>query len=231
MNAFSLWQRLQQGWRQQPLAVLYGSLAILASGAATKAMVWPLWPKAQELQPLPIQQALRQAGIAVQPLAAGPPTRSVDLATSTVQTFSLGNGQELRLMNATVRERFNLQTAFVGRVHAETKLERRQAAPQEGPSFTGSHQQRLSRQTCLVLGSAGGLGTTRDQLTPLTDRLAAQQRQRSWQVLLGLQSNRDYRCTLISVRSGPGQPVIAPGPWQSLLTTLQASLNRAGGDG
>ena len=173
----------------------------------------------------------RQTGYPVQPLPAGPPTRSAELATSSLLAFGLGGGQELRLMNATVRERFNLQTAFVGSIHPETKLEQRQAFPQEGPSFLGTHQRRLSRQTCLVTGAAGGFGTTRDELTPLIDRSAALDPHHSWKVLLGLTSNRSYRCTLISVRSGPGQAAIAADRWRKLLTSLQASLKQDGGNG
>jgi hypothetical protein len=251
-------QASQPGEPHSSLRVVYGGLALLASIAATKAMVWPLWPKAEALQPAPIAQALQRSGFVAQPMSTLPASRTAELATSAVQTFALGNGLELRLMNATVRERFNLQTAFVGRIHPEIQLKTRQPDPQVGTSFIGSLGKssppkklaekekqtkprslqasaapQLSRQTCLVAGPTfpGGFGATRDQLTQLTDQMAAQESQRRWQVLLGLKRNRDYRCTLISVRSDPGQPAMPSDRWQKLLTTLQGALNRAGANG
>lgn len=212
----------------QPLRGLYAALALVASLAATKAMVWPLWPHAAALDPQPIRQALQQAGIPADPLPAAPSSRSAELATSSVLSFRLADGQELRLMQATARERFNLQNAFVSRNHPDLQIEKRTLSPQAPPSLIGSQKKRLSRQTCLVSapGWSGGFGVTRDQLTPLSDQMAARDQGRGWRVLLGLTSNRDYRCTLISVRSRPGQAVIAEQPWRKLLDTLQASLSQ-----
>ena len=217
-----------QALGSQPLRVRYAGLALVASVAATKAMVWPLWPRAAELDPKPIHQALRQAGLNAEPLPAGRSSRSAELATSAVVGFRLDDGLELRLMQATARERFNLQTAFVSRNHPDLQIQQRVASSQPPPSFLGSRQKRLSRQTCLVSapGWSGGFGTTRDQLTPLTDQMAARQKGRGWQVLLGLTSNRDYRCTLISVRSRSGQAAIAEEPWRRLLDTLQGALSQ-----
>lgn len=212
----------------QPLIPLYGGLALLASLAATKAMVWPLWPRATELDPRPIREALQQAGIAAEPLPAGRSSRSAERATSAVIGFRLADGQELRLMQATARERFNLQTAFLSRNLPELAIQKRTASRQPPPSFLGSQKQRSSRQTCLVSepGWRGGFGATRDQLTPLVDQMAARQSGRGWQVLLGLTSNRDYRCTLISVRSRPQQAPMAEESWRRLLDTLQSALSQ-----
>lgn len=218
-----------QAIRSPSLQRLYGALALLATVAATRAMVWPLWPRAAELDAAAIHQALQRAGIAATPLPSGPSSRTAERATSRVVAFRLADGQELRLMEGTARERFNLQTAFLSRKQPDLEIQKRAAGALPPPSFIGNQQKRLSRQTCLVSapGWSGGFGATRDQLTPLIDQLAAREQGRSWQVLLGLSPNRDYRCTLISVRSRPGQTAMAEPAWQKLLPPLQAALSQA----
>lgn len=211
----------------------YAALAIVASLAATKAMVWPLWPKAQELNPQQIQQVLNKAGYNSRALGNLKASRNAELASSSVQKLSLANGLELRLMNATARERFNLQVAFFTRSQPGLKLLKPSYNTLMPPSITGMLENRPTRQACLVAGPgfAGDFGVTRDQLTSLTDQLSARESNRGWKVLLGLKSNRVYQCVLVSVSSPKGSPVIEPEPWQQLLQVLKPALQGPGVEG
>lgn len=202
----------------------YGVLAVLASLGAVQALVLPRWPRVENLATTPIEQALKRAGFTNTSLALLPPSRSYELASSSVPGFGLAEGRELRLVRASVRERKNMQIAFIGRDRPELALKTRQL--QEGPPPTASGRvgNQAALQTCLVPGVQGpeAFGVTWLELPLAVDRLAVGP-QATARRILGLQQNRAYECVLISLRSTDGTAIPLP-IWRRLLHTLQPAL-------
>jgi hypothetical protein len=63
---------------------------------------------------------------------------------------------------------------------------------------------------------------TRDQLTPLSDRLS-NGKVATLERLIGLKPNRTYACTLISLRGAKGKPPSDP-LWQQVLGQVEPVL-------
>lgn len=208
----------------------YGTLAIVAGLLATQAILLPRWPTAP--RPLPAEQleaALRGAQLlpaTARPTAAPPwpKKRSYELATSAPVVLSLREGFELTLMGGAVRQRFNFQAGAIGRDHASLKLRRRRLIPTPVPTATGLAQDRPTLQTCLVAGPGldQPFGVTREQLTTIADRLAVG-REAAIERVIGLQPNRTYACTLISLRGPKGEPP-SERLWQQVLTLVKPVL-------
>jgi hypothetical protein len=208
----------------------YGTLAVVAAVLATKAIVIPPWPAAPP--PLPrqaLEANLRREGLLppsdlITTLPGWPAQRGYELSTSAPVVIPLRDGLELTLMAGSVRQRFNLQAAFIGRDQPGLKLDERREVPAQPPTAKGLVQGRGTFQTCLVRGSGlvEAFGVTRDQLAPLTDQMALGG-VALLERLAGLQPNRAYGCTLISLRA----PRRHPPPeqtWNQVLRTLEPEL-------
>lgn len=205
---------------------LLATLATIASLLALKALIWPRWPAVTPLDRQAIAERLRSHGFEAGPAASLPARRSYERATSEVPGFAIGEGQTLRLMRGSARERFNLQIAYLGRADpALTLKDRRIMTSSPPPSALGLNGSGQVRQTCLVSGSgsAGGFGVTRSQLLDLVDQLPVERGQKL-QVLLGSRLPRDYSCVLISVSAKPGTEAIGQERWQRLLDALRPAL-------
>ena len=209
----------------QGLRLLYFTLAGLASAAAIKAMVWPLWPVVEPIGFGAVEQALDKIGLSHDRLAALPARRSAELATSKVIGVKLGNDFELRVMRGAVKQRFNFQVAFLGRSYPELKLENRELPSISPLSATGLILKRHARQTCLVAGPdlSGSFGVTRDQLGPLVDSIS-NGKDAQIRALLGLRKNRDYQCVLISVTNSKGNELISEELWRRITSSLRTAL-------
>jgi hypothetical protein len=205
----------------------YGTAAAVASLLAIQAILMPRWPSARPLPATAIRDALGQAGLASTTSPTGPTwgaTRSYELATSVPVIVPLRDGLVVTVMAAAVRQRFNLQTAFIGRDQPSLHLKKRQRQGLPAPTAIGLAEGRSSLQTCHVAGlpAAESFGVTRDQITALADRQFT-----GWPTglkrLLGLSPIRDYSCTLISLRSPDGQrPPVAT--WQEVLQAIGPAL-------
>ncbi len=205
----------------------YGTAAAVASLLAVQAIVLPRWPSARSLPAAAIRDALDRAGLA-SPTAPSPApwaaTRSYELATSAPVIVPLRDGLVVTVMAANVRQRFNLQTTFIGLDQPGLHQKKRQRVAMPAPTAIGLTQGRASLQTCHVAGlpAAESFGVTRDQLTALIDRQFT-----GWptglQRFLGLRPNRDYSCTLISLRSSDGQRPSAT-TWQDVLRAIGPAL-------
>ncbi|KEF42954.1 MAG: hypothetical protein ER33_03550 [Cyanobium sp. CACIAM 14] len=208
----------------------YGTLATVAALLAAQAIVMPRWPAAPA--PLPrqkLEEALRRQGL-LPPgeLPATPPAwpekLSSEVSTSAPVVIPLPQGLELTLMAGTVRQRFNLQTAFIGRDRPALMLEDRREILTPVPSATGRIQGQAAIQTCMVRGRGldRSFGVTREQLPPFTDRLAS-----GWvaglERLVGLQPNRIYGCTLISLKGTRGTPP-SEELWDKVLQAVEPVL-------
>ncbi len=216
--------------RAAPLMVRwYGILAAIAALLAAKAIVMPRWPAAPD--PLPqgeLEASLRDQGLTPSPTpapttAGWPAERGYQLSTSAPVIISLRDGFELIMMAATVRQRFSLQTGFIGRDQPSLKLKNRRLINSPVPSAAGLVQGQPTLQTCLVRGpgQTAGFGVTRVQLTPLTDQ-GSTGRVRL-ERLVGLRPNRSYGCTLISLRGPKGTPP-SERLWGRILQTLEPVL-------
>jgi hypothetical protein len=188
----------------------YGVLAALACLAALQALVLPRWPRVQELRRAPIELALRQAGFLPVALPNLPASRSYELASSATLGYRLQGGLQLRLRSGAVRERKNVQIAFIGRDRPELALQQLGNQP--------------ALQTCLIPGAplVDAFGVTWEQVPLAVDRLAAGSKASALRIL-GLQPNRSYQCVLISLRSHQGEPIPVP-TWHRLLDALHPAL-------
>lgn len=207
----------------------YGTLAIVAGLLATQAILLPRWPTAP--RPLPAEQleaALRGAQLlpAARPTNAPPwpKKRSYELATSAPVVLPLREGFELTLMGGAVRQRFNFQAGTIGRDQASLRLNQRRMIATPVPTARGLAQDRPTLQTCLVAGPGldQPFGVTRDQLTAIADRVAVG-REAAIERVIGLQPNRTYACTLISLRGPKGEPP-SERLWQQVLTLVEPVL-------
>jgi hypothetical protein len=209
----------------QGLRLLYFSLAGLASAAAIKAMVWPIWPVVEPLDFETVEHALDRIGLSHDRLAALPARRSAELATSKVIGVKLGNELELRVMRGSVKQRFNFQAAFLGRSHPELTLENRKLPSISPLSATGLILKRHAIQTCVVAGSdlSRGFGVTRDQLGALVDSIS-NGKDAQIKAFLGLRKNREYQCVLISVMNNKGNESIPEELWRSIASSLRSTL-------
>jgi hypothetical protein len=209
----------------------YGTLATIAALLAAQAIVMPRWPAAP--RPLPadqLEEAFRQARLLPATTAGPGPTspwpakRSYELATSAPVVLPLREGFELTLMAGEVRQRFNFQAGAIGRDHASLKLRQRRILGTPVPTAQGLAQDRPTLQTCLVAvpGLERSFGVTREQLTTLADRRAAG-RQAAIERVIGLQPNRTYACTLISLRGPKGEPP-SDRLWTQVLAEVEPVL-------
>ena len=207
----------------------YGTLAVVTTLLATQALVMPRWPASPS--PLPGQQlkaGLRAAKLLPStdhpPGSLWPAKRSYERSTSAPVVIPLREGFELTLMTAVVRQRFNLQTSFIGEDQPSLKLLDRRLIATPTPTAAGQIQDRPALQTCLVRGQRLGdaFGVTRDQLTPLSDRLS-NGKVATLERLIGLKPNRTYACTLISLRWAKGKPP-SDRLWQQVLGQVEPVL-------
>jgi hypothetical protein len=204
----------------------YGTFAAVASLMALQAILLPRWPSTAPLPAEAIGAALHQEGMSSTTSAPWDAKRSYELSTSAPVVVKFRDGLVLTLMDGTVRQRFNLQTAFIGREQPSLRLDKRRFIETPTPTAIGLAAGKPILQTCFVAGikPQAGFGVSRDQLTALSD-----QRSSGWKStlkrLIGLQPNRTYSCTLISLRSLHGE---SPSKeiWQKLIRTIEPTLNQ-----
>lgn len=208
------------------LRVIYSILAVIASVAATKALIWPRWPVAGPLDQQAITEAFNHAGIDATPLKPLAAKRNAELATSAVIGYSLDEGLELRLMRGSARQRFNFQSAFLATLHPELQLKQRQLSAGPPPSAVGLVANQPALQTCLVQKSQASeaFGTTGEELTALVDQ-ASQSRWSRLRSIAGLQPNRSYECILIQARKTNQLTIpINRSTWLRILGLLRSTL-------
>ncbi len=208
------------------LLMIYSIFALIASVAATKAIIWPRWPVARPLDQQAMTKALTDAGLDIIPLKPLAAKRNAEIATSTAVGYSLGNELELRLLRGVALKRFNFQAAFLSTLHPELQLKQRHLSAGPPPSAIGLVGNQPALQTCLVqeIQGSDAFGVTGEELTTLIDR-ASQSRWSKLRSIAGLQPNRNYECILIQAKSTKNLPVlIEPSRWLRILGLLQAAL-------
>ena len=207
------------------LSALYSILAVIASIAATKALIWPRWPVARPLDQQAMTKALNDGGLHVTPLKPFAAKRNSELATSAAIGYSIKDGMELRLMRGVARKRFNFQTAFFTTLHPELQLKQRNLSAGPPPYVFGVIQSQPALQTCLVQGdqAAEAFGATGEQLTPLVDG-ASTSRWSSLKSMAGLDPNRNYECILIQATNTKGLATsIERSTWLRILGLLRSA--------
>jgi hypothetical protein len=206
---------------------LYSVLAVIASVAATQAMIWPRWPVARPLDQQALTNALNDAGLhatQLKPLAA---KRNAELATSAVIGYSLDNGLELRLLRGVARKRFNFQTAFFTTLHSELQLKQRNLSAAPPPYVFGLIQKQPAFQTCLVQvdQATEAFGATGEELTILIDR-EGQSKWSRLKTIAGIKPIRNYECILIQAKSTKGLATsIERSTWLRILGLLRSALH------
>ncbi len=212
----------------------YGTFAIVSALLATQAIVFPRWQAA----PLPLPTKQLEAGLQEAKLLSPtnlpsstspwPAQRRYELATSAAVVFPLQGGFELTLMNGTVRQRFNFQTSTMARAQPSLNLGKRRLIDTPVPTATGLAQDRPVFQTCLVSGPGlvRAFGVTRDQLSANADQLSSGIDSAVARVI-GLEPNRTYACTLISLRGPKGEPP-SDRLWRQVLDLVEPVLRSQG---
>ena len=211
---------------KKQLRTLYSILVVIASVAATKALIWPRWPDARPLDQQAITEALNADGLHATPLKPLAAKRSAELATSAVIGYSLKDGLELRLMRGRARKRLNFQTAFLSALHPELQLKQRQLSADPPPTAIGLVANQPAFQTCLVQESQASevFGATGEELSALVDR-ANQSRWSRLRWIAGLQANRNYECILIQVKNTKNLATsIERSTWLRMLGLLRSAL-------
>jgi hypothetical protein len=213
------------------LRVLYSILAVIASVAATKALIWPRWPVARPLDQQAMTKALNNGGLHVtqlKPLAA---KRNSELATSAAIGYSIHDGIELRLMRGVARKRFNFQTAFFSTLHSELQLKHRNLSAGSPPYVFGLIQKQPAVQTCLVQQdrASEAFGATGEQLTILVDN-KVQSKLSKLKSIVGLKQNRNYECILIQAKNTKSSASsIERSTWLRILSLLRSARHSESG--
>ncbi|MEB3199701.1 MAG: hypothetical protein VKK62_04120 [Synechococcaceae cyanobacterium] len=200
----------------------YGGLAIIAVAVTVKALIWPRWPSAAPLDRGAISTALSTAGIAATPLPDKPATRTYDLASSPLLAWRLANGDELRLMRSSSRERSNLNAAFLARAQPTLPLKQRQQVSTPVDGAVGRNEGRQARLTCLMPLPTGqpGFALTHVQMETLLSNNPAPRASRLREVF-GLTPSTGYSCVLIGLRGArSSSPLPDAGSWKRLLNAL-----------
>ena len=208
------------------LRALYSFMAVIATLAATKAMIWPRWPEARPLDQQALTKALNDGGFQVAPIKPLAAKRNAELATSAATGYSLGNGLELRLMRGVARRRFNFQTAFLATLQPQLQLNQRYLSGGPLPYAVGFNQKQPALQTCLVQGvqAPEAFGVTQEELSPLADQ-ASRSKWSSLRSIVGLQANRNYECILIHANNTSNMAnSIDRSTWLRLLAVLRSAL-------
>jgi len=209
------------------LRVIYSILAVIASVAATKALIWPRWPVAGPLDQQAITEAFNHAGIHATPLKPLAAKRNAELATSAVIGYSLDDGLELRLMRGVARKRFNFRTVFFTTLHSELQLKQRNLSAGPPPYVFGLIQKQPALQTCLVQvdQASDAFGATGAELTMLVDR-EGQSKWSRLKSIAGLKPIRNYECILIQAKSTKGLATsIERSTWLRILGLLRSALH------
>lgn len=208
----------------------YATLATISALLATQAIVFPRWQAAPG--PLPTKQleAELQEAKLLSPTkrpsstTPWPAKRRYELASSAPAVFPLQGGFELTLMNGTVRQRFNFQASTMARAQPSLHLKKRRLIATPVPTATGMAQDRPAFQTCLVSGPGlvRAFGVTREQLAANADQLSSGIDSAVARVI-GLEPNRTYACTLISLRGPKGEPP-SDRLWRQVLDLVEPVL-------
>lgn len=213
--------------RWTPLAIWLAVLASIASLAAIRASLLPLWPSAEPLPGPRLARSLKQSGLAATPLPLqdpeGKPERNHDRALSQTLLFRFSNGDELRLLRGVVRNPLEFEPDTLTKRRKDLILTKSKLAGPP-PQRIGTIAGRPARQTCLVALSpqATGYGVDWKTLGNLVTR-STSDRTSLLRRLVGLEANREYGCVLISLRSGTAAAV-DPALWSRLLQVLPEAL-------
>jgi hypothetical protein len=216
-----------------PLGRWYALLATIASVAAIQASIFPRWPKASQLSSDSVLVALRQAGLRPEPVqlptAEQQEKRSADVSLSSPLVYRFAGGEELRIVHGAFRQRYDLQLAGFSTNNPALRLDKRSIAAGPPPFAQGWIKGHPARQTCFMPQAlqADAFGATNAQILFWVDG-SIEGRAAKMRRLLGLQSNRDYDCTLISLRSGDGTP-LSDRLWRNIVTALPAGLGEGKG--
>ena len=212
----------------------YATLATVSALLAAQAIVFPRWQAA----PVPLPTKQLEAGLQKAKLLSPtnrpssttpwPAKRRYELATSAPVVFPLQGGFELTLMNGSVRQRLNFQTSTMGRAQPSLKLSKRRLIDTPVPTATGLAEDRPVFQTCLVRGPGlvRAFGVTREQLAANADQLSSGIDSAVARVI-GLEPNRTYACTLISLRGPKGEPP-SDRLWRRVLDLVEPVLRSQG---
>lgn len=206
------------------LRVWLAVLAVLAAAAAVQSLLLPRWPRAASLPDQVLLAALQAEGLRPTPLPPLPARRGYELAVSPVLGWRLDGGEELRLAIGAVRQRMNLQIAFIGRDNPRLSLTRRRLEQPGEAMATGFIQGRPAFQTCLVPQPRGPAiaAVSRDPLGLAADRQVASHFD-TVKGLIGLQPTRTFACVLVTMRSASST---APSRdlWRRVMQRLQVTL-------
>jgi hypothetical protein len=227
--------------RSQDQRSLRLTLAVLLPLAATSALAALLrlpGPQVGDLSESTVRHRLAEAGFSVRTLPSVAPWRSDGIALSTLRSYQLQPGLELRLQRVKIWRRADFQLAYMTRPWTEARRDLALGGPRRvvrGPAGFHAIAGRGTaavRQTCLLAGPGrAASGVTAAQLGALADQRASGPAALAAR-LVGLEPNRSWQCLLVSLHSdrqlqpGPRQPGSRqPGPrvdglWARLMPAL-----------
>lgn len=239
--------------------LVLAGLSGVACLAALQALALPRWPTAAPLAAAAVVASLGTDGLEVTPLSSSPGQRSSELARGPRLAFLLRDGATtatLQLVPAQVRQRANFQLALISRDQPSLALPR--GLPLRGAGgplayVEGPIGNQQLRQTCLVSlpkGGAPGPGSqgpadapapTRASATPApVGGVSAAQlgaaadhgasgAQLTLSRILGLTSNRNFGCLLVSLGTADqASAARIDRMWGKVLRRLSQTWDKAG---
>ena len=239
--------------------LVLAGLSGVACLAALQALALPRWPEAAPLAAPAVVVSLGQVGLEVMPLSSSPGQRSSELARGPRLAFLLRDGATtatLQLVPAQVRQRANFQLALISRDQPSLALPRGLPMQGDGGSLAyleGPIGSQQLRQTCFVglpqgvalgPGSNGAWaalvptkasampapvgGVSAAQLGAAADR-GASGAPMTLSRILGLTSNRNFGCLLVSLGTADQtSPAEIDRLWSKVLRGLSKAWGSSG---
>jgi hypothetical protein len=192
---------------QRPLRFTLAVVLPLAAVTALAAVLKLPGPRVNELPESTVWHRFAKAGLRPRSLPAVSPWRAEGIALSTLRSYQVEPGLELRLQRVQVWQRADFQLAYMTRPWTDARRDLGLGAPRRvvrGPGGFYAIANRgptVVRQTCLLAPAGGAVaGVTAAQLGALADLRASHPTAIAAR-LIGLQPNRAWQCLLVSLHS------------------------------
>lgn len=204
----------------------FSCLCLIASVAAGKAILFPIWPSVEYINPVPVTSSLQSSGFETLALKPLPASQSYDFASTPVIGFKLNNDMELWITNSKVRQREDFRLDFINQNHNKLSIvDSRQANEFNTPTLRGKIGERHVLQTCLLKDTKQDFRFEIEHLALLSavDQYQSRALNRANQIL-GVEPSRSYNCyliTLISHHSSTPQEAT----WISILNSIGPALD------
>jgi hypothetical protein len=187
----------------RPWYLVLASMAIMTS---IQAIFFPRWPKAQPLDSTLLNARIQSTDNNAKQLQSLQPTRTYDLASSSLLLWKLTDGEDLSVVRTSSRDLTHFQVAFLARANPSLIIKNRVVQSTPIPFVRGRSQDRPTLQTCILDGSDGhrGLGATAEQLRKSQAQIPTSTREKLFD-FLGFPPSSGNSCVLVTIKGATMQ--------------------------